>query len=381
MSPLDILKLSPTIEEPSPTSQGLTPDIFCSLVFDSVSPSCPSMFSGLPLVLLDSSPLLPVVLLEKTGCSPSDHTAPLDNLDCSPDDFPAPSSTSVLPTDKGELISLHAGHWPPVEVFTGPTVRFLSPGLLLSSPSLVLALGSPVMSDPSPSSLPELPLGQGEESTGSLFGHGLPVGVSAGPDVAPVLPTLAARLSQAPWTPTQCCMTPSLVLVPNTAVQSTPSPSSTFEFPPDSGESIGSRPHHGPPVRVFAGPVLRVFTGPVATLTQPISTVQGRSATMASTRARVFAGPVVTLIQPILTVQGRPATMASTMSSMTPWAVGPSALALLPVPQLIAVRAILWVINTLHNPRRVPTAHQHPVATLLASYGHRGALCTHPLCK
>jgi len=329
--PLDILELGPTIEEPSPTSQGITPDIFRSLVFDTVSPSCSSVFSGLRPVLLDFSPLLPIVLSEKTGCSPFDHTAPPDNLNCSPDNSLAPSSTLVWPTDKGESIGSHPGHGPPVEVFTGPMVRFLSPSLLPSSPSLVLALGSP-MHDPSPSSTSELPSDQGEESTGSLFGHGLPVRVSAGPDVTPVLSTSATRLSQTPWTPTQCRMTPSLVPVPDTAVQSTPSPSSTFEFPPDNGESIGSRPRHGPPVRVFAGPVLRVFTGPVATSTQPI-----------------------------LTVQGRPAATASIKPPTTPWAVGPNASALLPVPRLIAVRAILWVINTLHDLHRAPTARQHPV--------------------
>jgi len=350
--PLDILELGPTIEEPSPTSQGITPDIFRSLVFDTVSPSCSLVFSGLRPVLLDFSPLLPVVLSEKTGCSPLDRTAPPDNLNCSPDNSLAPSSTSVWPLDKGESIGSHPGHGPPVEVFTGPMLRFLSPSLLPSSPSLVLALGSPGMSDPSPSSTSELPSDQGEESTGSLFGHELPAGVSAGP--TPVLPTSATRLRQAPWTPTECRTPPSLVLVPNGAVESTPSPRSISVLPTGIGESIGSRSRHGPPVGVF--------TGPMVTPVQPILSVQGRPAVTASARARVFAGPVVTMIQPILTVRGRPAPSASTKSSTTPyWAVGPSASALLPVPRLIAVRAVLWVINTLHDPRRVPTACQHPV--------------------
>ncbi len=96
----------------------------------------------------------------------------------------------VLPSDKGELIGSHPSHRPPVEEFTGPTVRRLSPGLLLSSPSLVLALGSPIMHDPNPSSTSKLPSDQGEELIGSLFGHGLPAGVSAGP--TPVLSTSAA---------------------------------------------------------------------------------------------------------------------------------------------------------------------------------------------
>jgi len=238
-------------------------------------------------------------------------------------------------------------------------VRFLSPSLLPSSPSLVLALDSPGMSDPSPSSTSELPSDQGEESIGSLYGHRLPAGVSAGPYVN-VLPTSATRLSQAPWTPTECRTSPSLVRFPDVAVESTPSPSSTLELPPDNKESIGSRPRHGPPVRVFTGPIVGVFTGPVVTSTQPISTVQGWPATTASSRARVFAGPVVAMIQPILTVRGRPIAMAPPTKSST-WAVEPRASALLPVPRLIAVQAVLWVINTLHDPRRLPTACRHPV--------------------
>ncbi len=59
----------------------------------------------------------------------------------------------------------------------------------METPSLVLALDSPVLSDPSPSSTLELPSDQGE-LTGSISGHGLPVRVSAGPYVTPVLPTL-----------------------------------------------------------------------------------------------------------------------------------------------------------------------------------------------
>jgi len=118
-------------------------------------------------------------------------------------------------------------------------------------------------------------------------------------------------------------------------------------------------------------------------LVQPILSVQGRPAAMASARARVFTGPVVTTIQPIQTVRGRPTASASTKSSTTPyWTVGPSASALLPVPRLIAVWAVLWVINTLHDPHRAPTACQHPVPCSSAQvqcqhpYGDRGALRT-----
>ncbi len=48
------------------------------------------------------------------------------------------------------------------------------------------------------------------------------------------------------------------------------------------------------------------------------------------------------------------------------WVVGLSASALLPVPRLIAIQAVLWVINTLHDPCRVPTTCQNPVSCLPA---------------
>ena len=64
----------------------------------------------------------------------------------------------------------------PVETPTSPTTE---------TPSLVL-------DSPSNNSMSELLLDQGE-STGSVLGHGPPVGVSPGPYVTLVLPTLVTR--------------------------------------------------------------------------------------------------------------------------------------------------------------------------------------------
>jgi len=65
-------------------------------------------------------------------------------------------------------------HEEPIETPTGPMTE--TPSLVLDSPSI--------------NSTSELLLDQGE-STGSVLSHGLPVGVSPGPYVTPVLPLLA----------------------------------------------------------------------------------------------------------------------------------------------------------------------------------------------
>ncbi len=82
-------------------------------------------------------------------------------------------------------------HEEPIETPTGP---------MTETPSLVL-------DGPSSNSTSELLLDKGE-LTGSVFGHGLPVGVSPGPYVTPVLPTLATQLDMASMASSQCRMTP-----------------------------------------------------------------------------------------------------------------------------------------------------------------------------
>ncbi len=137
----------------------------------------------------------------------------------------------------------------------------------METPSLVL-------DSPSNNSMSELLLDQGE-STGSVLGHGPPVGVSPGPYVTPVLPTLAAQLDMA---------------------------------------STASSQHHTTPRPLF------------------------------STMRKLFSGKVDSY-----------------------WAIGVPATA--PVPRLIVVKAVLWVINTLHDPGSCHSNQLPPVPHMLATYG------------
>jgi len=129
------------------------------------------------------------------------------------------------------------------------------PSLVEDTPSLAEGLPRLVLGTSSPHSTLELPTDKGE-STGSLSGHGLPVGVSTGPYMTQVLPTLVARLSLASMASTQCRTTP-----------------------------------------------------------RPIY----------STMRKLFSG-----------------------KTNSYWAIGVNITA--PVPQLIVVQPVLWVINTLHDP-------------------------------
>jgi len=180
-----------------PQSQ-LFPGPFLSLVFDSPSPSCS----------LDNSYFLP----DNSQCLLEDSTIPPEKpgLDVKKALFKGFSRLATTSFHNSLMVGdPHNEAYDDYRlkgseeeiIFYEECVETPSPAMY--TPSLAKGLSSLVLDSPSPSSTLEMSQDKGE-LTGSVPSHGLPVGVSTGPYVTPVLPTLATQLSLAPMASTQC---------------------------------------------------------------------------------------------------------------------------------------------------------------------------------
>jgi len=188
--PLDIVELGPSYTEPSLTSHGLLPDYpFVLWEAPSCSPSTPiaateewDHYIPTPSCTLDT--FLSLVFNSPSPSCSLDISAVLpDNSNCLLEDSAVPPKKPGLNGEKGfddlsslatslsELFLAGEAHCEVYDTYglKGSKEEVLFYKECIETPhSLVLALGTCVVDTPSPSSISELPLDQGE-LTGSLF--------------------------------------------------------------------------------------------------------------------------------------------------------------------------------------------------------------------